>query len=139
MGFSEAEIAASLEIDKAAVHRHIETIRREGSWADKTGKRRFADLLQQVIDGTMLTVKEAWALYGSKDNARNLMARVALLGRVQSGMSLLAEFIPGSESISFEERVIDLRKRADEELVLLKKQDEERRLANRIQPLSAGS
>jgi hypothetical protein len=137
MGFSEAEIAASIGIDKAGVHRHIEAVRHAGSWADKSGKQRFADLLQHVIDGTMLTVKESWRLYHAPSNAANLMARVALLGRVQTGMSLLAEFIPGSESISFEERVIDLRKRADEELVLLKKQDEERRLASRILPVES--
>jgi hypothetical protein len=50
-------------------------------------------------------------------------------------MSLLAEFIPGSEVISFEERILDLKKKADVELVLLKKQDEERRLASRILPV----
>ncbi len=103
MGFSEAEIAASIGLDKAGIHRHIDAMRSSNSWSSKTGKQRFNDLLDFVIPGTVLAIKESWRLAHSPANAENMMARAAFIGRVLAGMSLLKEFLPQAEMIKLQE------------------------------------
>jgi predicted ArsR family transcriptional regulator len=135
MGFSEAEIAKSLGIDKAAVHRHIEHIRQEGSWADKPAKQRFADLLQLVVDGTVQTIKESWVLFHAPGNAQNPIARLSALARVQSGIAILRDMIPGSENIMFEEDLNRMLKEQAEISATIQKDRDDRAIRDKIQQL----
>jgi hypothetical protein len=138
MGFSEAEIAQSLGIDKAAVHRHIEHIRQEGSWADKPAKQRFADLLQLVVDGTVQTIKESWVLFHAPGNAKNPITRLSALARVQAGISLLRDLIPGSENIMFEEELNRVLKEQAEIVANVRKDRDDRAIREKIQQLQPG-
>ena len=109
MGWSQTEIAQSLQLSQSSVSEAINTVRSGDSWIGKTAKERYWDLIDRTKDMAVQTIREAWRQYHSSELTDKPGIRSLYLGRVQNGIKILTAFLPDAERLYMEEQVEKVR------------------------------
>ena len=129
VGLSLDEIAKSLQIDKAAVSRHITAMRAQGLWTGRNHRQLYNDIMQESYDAARLSMAQAWKMY---NDAKSSGDKANALSRVQAGIKLVLEIRPDLEALWMQENLDFVKDRQEEALAL---QDETIAMKARVQRL----
>ncbi len=134
-GMRESEIADSLHLSQSSVSEAIKSVRAGSSWFDKTARDRFADVIDKTRDMALATIAESWKMYLSPALADKPAVRALFMGRVQSGIKILAGFAPDAEALWVQETLEFVKGRQDEALAMsdrVQQLESERDLKSRV-------
>src|SRR5438309_3717566 len=115
MGWSQNEIAQSLDLDPSAISKAIEKMRNRRGSTSTSARKRYDCLLQEMADRASLAQREGWRLYHDtslSERERNLRATV--LGKVIGGLSIIGRFAGDLETMRFEEQLEELRRQHEQ-------------------------
>ncbi|HZY95358.1 MAG TPA: helix-turn-helix domain-containing protein [Candidatus Bathyarchaeia archaeon] len=135
-GWTQVEIAESLQVDQSTVSRAIAEVRDGNACITQSSRDMHSKLLQEIHDRITLVMREAWRMYHDSNNAGKPELRSSLLARIVSSLAVLSRFLPDLEQLWMTDQLEDVLKRQ----AMIEKDWAERRLKERtIHPITSSS
>jgi hypothetical protein len=104
-GLRESQIAEHLHLSQSSVSEAIKSVRAGTSWFQKSARERFGDVIDQTRDMALATISESWKMYLSPGLMDKPAVRALWMGRIQSGVKIMAEFVPDAERLQVDDLI----------------------------------
>jgi len=137
-GLNQEQISEHLNISQSQVSRHIEAARRGKLWTGEKPVRDRANILVQTqFDRFEVWHNEQARIYHSLEMPLEEKAlRIRMIGDIMRGVGVMSNYVPDATMIGLLEGYHVLNAELDRILEQTSKEQEEKRLSNRVQPIA---
>jgi len=77
-------------------------------------RERHNAIIQEAYDMAKLTIREGFRNYQSLKEEKQALARAIFLGKIQSGIGIIARLAPDLQALGLQERLEEVTKKWDE-------------------------
>ncbi len=140
-GLNQEQIADHLHISQGQVSRHIDAARKGKLWTgEKPVRDRANILIQTQFDRFEVWHNEQARIYHSLEMPLEEKAlRIRMIGDVMRGVGLMSNYVPDATMLGLLEGGEVINAELDRIVEELRKEQEEKRMQNRVQPMPAPS